>query len=407
MALCGLFSNDEVLNHAIEFTGSEETMRSLSVDHRLTISNMTTEWGALSGLFPIDDVLHKWLRYKATESALYKSDEPSQTSTFKRFSHERVDDLYANLILADAGAQYAKYLHMNLSTLSPSVSGPNSVKRFTSVEDLAAQNIKIDKAYLVSCTNSRASDLAAAAKVFKDAARKTGEVSRIAEGVSFYIAAASMPEQLAAEEAGDWQTMLDAGAIPLPAGCGPCIGLGAGLLEPGETGISASNRESSFHLICFTLVVFKCLLYVGNFKGRMGSVEAKAYLASPEVVAASALSGKISGPGWYQKPEGLSSVSVGEGQGSIGEGPRLMTAEEALERVIGQLESSIATAEKDISPAEAPSESLVSICPGFPEMVEGEIVFCDADNINTGTCSLNFYSQDARQQSHLEGSTYL
>lgn len=107
------------------------------------------------------------------------------------------------------------------------------------------QNIKIDKAYLgeflespptpssnptndgsVSCTNSRASDLAAAAKVFKDVVRKTGEVARIAEGVSFYIAAASLPEQQAAEDAGDWQAMLDAGAIPLPAGCGPCIGLG-------------------------------------------------------------------------------------------------------------------------------------------------------------------------------------
>ena len=57
IALSGLFNNDEVLNHAIEFAGSEETMRSLSVDARLTIANMTTEWGALSGLFPIDGVL--------------------------------------------------------------------------------------------------------------------------------------------------------------------------------------------------------------------------------------------------------------------------------------------------------------------------------------------------------------
>ena len=80
--------------------------------------------------------------------------------------------------------------------------------------------------------------------------------------------AASAPEQEAAESAGDWQAMLDAGAQPLPAGCGPCIGLGTGLLEPGEVGISASNR---------------------NFKGRMGSRDAQAYLASPEVVAASAL----------------------------------------------------------------------------------------------------------------------
>lgn len=130
----------------------------------------------------------------------------------------------------------------------------------------------------------------------------------------------------------------------------------------------------------------------------MGSAEAKAYLASPEVVAASALSGKICGPGWYQKPEGLSSVAIGEGQGSIGEGPRLTTAEEALERVIGQLESNIATAEKDLSPVAAPSmtkEALVPILPGFPSTLSGEILFCDADNINTGTYlrSLPFQTQ--------------
>ncbi|RAL61026.1 hypothetical protein DID88_010122 [Monilinia fructigena] len=71
VALCGLFNSDDVLNHAIEFTGSEQTMRSLPIDDRLTIANMTTEWGALSGLFPIDSVLESWLRYKATTSAMF------------------------------------------------------------------------------------------------------------------------------------------------------------------------------------------------------------------------------------------------------------------------------------------------------------------------------------------------
>lgn len=120
----------------------------------------------------------------------------------------------------------------------------------------------------------------------------------------------------------------------------------------------------------------------------MGSTEAKAYLASPEVVASSALSGMICGPGWYQRPEGLSGVAIGEGQGSIGEGPRLMTAEEALDRVIGQLESQIMTAEKEVSPeaSSTTEEAQVPILPGFPDKVEGELIFCDADNINTGTC---------------------
>jgi Aconitase family (aconitate hydratase) len=86
--------------------------------------------------------------------------------------------------------------------------------------------LRINKAYLVSCTNSRASDLAAAAKVFKDAAVKNnGNIPKIADGVKFYIAAASIPEQKIAEETGDWQALVEAGAQTLPAGCGPCIGL--------------------------------------------------------------------------------------------------------------------------------------------------------------------------------------
>ncbi|KUJ11517.1 homoaconitase [Mollisia scopiformis] len=360
VALCGLFNNDEVLNHAIEFTGSEQTMRSLPVDDRLAIANMTTEWGALTGLFPIDGMLQAWMRAKATTSALFDSKDAEP-----RFTHARIDDLIQNQLQADKGATYAKSLYLNLSTLSPYVSGPNSVKVATPLRDLEAKNIKLNKAYLVSCTNSRASDLAAAAKVFKDAA-KDGTPAKIAPGVEFYIAAASIPEQEAAEDAGDWQALLDAGAKPLPAGCGPCIGLGTGLLEPGEVGISASNR---------------------NFKGRMGSPDAKAYLASPEVVAASALSGKISGPGWYEKPVGVEKVVLGEGNG-IPEEDKAISIEEALDKLISQADSIIESAEqKMFGEAEAKEESedeqLTAILPGFPEKVEGEIVFCDADNINT------------------------
>ncbi|KAL8659007.1 MAG: hypothetical protein Q9202_007329 [Teloschistes flavicans] len=363
VALCGLFSKDEVLNHAIEFTGSAESMNSLAVDDRLAIANMTTEWGALTGLFPVDATLQRWLRYKATEAALNNASPENGTQSM--FTHERLDELFANQLAADKGAKYAKYLHLNLSTLSPYVSGPNSVKVATPLSDLAAQAIPIDKAYLVSCTNSRASDLAAAAKVFKDAASVSGgSIPKIADGVKFYIAAASTPEQAAAEASGDWQAMLDAGAQPLPAGCGPCIGLGTGLLEPGEVGISASNR---------------------NFKGRMGSTEAKAYLASPEVVAASALHGKITGPGWYEQPQGWTGVVRGEGDG-IREEDRMISAEEALEKVIGQLDRLVEDGEQNVHGPDSrvlKDEQLTEVLPGFPERVEGEIVFCDADNINT------------------------
>jgi homoaconitate hydratase len=370
VALCGLFNKDDVLNHAIEFTGSEETMRSLSIDARLTIANMTTEWGALSGLFPVDAMLQGWLRSKATMSSV---DAAKGVPGSSRFVHQSIDELFQRPLRADPGANYAKTLHLDLSTLSPYVSGPNSVKISTPLNELEAQDIKVDKAYLVSCTNSRASDIGAAAKVFKDAAEKNGgKIPKVADGVKLYIAAASVPEQQIAEEAGDWQALIDAGAEALPAGCGPCIGLGTGLLEPGEVGISASNR---------------------NFKGRMGSTDAKAYLASPEVVAASALYGRISGPGWYQKPEGWNGVVRGEGDG-IPEEQRLITDSEALDKILGQLEDIISEGEQKFG-ADEPAQqetgttqeqdpaAATEVYPGFPERVSGEIVFCDADNINT------------------------
>ncbi|KAI9736100.1 MAG: mitochondrial Homoaconitase [Claussenomyces sp. TS43310] len=365
VALCGLFNNDEVLNHAIEFSGPEETMRSIPIDDRLAIANMTTEWGALSGLFPIDSLLASWLRYKATTSAMFDLKDSNEL----RFTHQRIDDLMQNQLVADKGAVYAKNLYLNLSTLSPYVSGPNSVKLATPLRDLEPQKIKLNKAYLVSCTNSRASDLAAAAKVFKEAAEANkGEPVKVAEGVEFYIAAASIREQETAEASGDWQTLLAAGGRPLPSGCGPCIGLGTGLLEPGEVGISASNR---------------------NFKGRMGSTEAKAYLASPEVVAASAIAGHISGPGWYEQPIGVTKVVLGEGNGNAEE-DKAISIEEALNKIIAQADSIVEGAESNLFgsseskvAADDSLEALTDVLEGFPEKIEGEIVFCDSDNINT------------------------
>lgn len=364
VALCGLFNNDEVLNHAIEFTGSEETMHSLPVDDRLAIANMTTEWGALSGLFPIDNILKAWLRSKATEASLYQLGTPHA----ERFNHQRLDDLFEDPLTADKGATYAKELYLDLNSLSPYVSGPNSVKVATPLAELQQQSIKVDRAYLVSCTNSRRSDIAAAAKVFKDAAESNGgKIPKIPDHVNFYIAAASLPEQQAAEEQGDWQALLEAGAQALPSGCGPCIGLGTGLLQDGEVGISASNR---------------------NFKGRMGSRAAKAYLSSPEVVAASALNGMISGPGWYRTPDGVSGVRHGEGDG-VEESDRMISIEDALEKIVAQADKVVREAsDSKLSVGQSgqegsASEKLTPILPGFPAKVTGELVLCDADNINT------------------------
>jgi homoaconitate hydratase len=152
----------------------------------------------------------------------------------------------------------------------------------------------------------------------------------------------------------------------LQSGCGPCIGLGRGLLEPGEIGISSSNR---------------------NFKGRMGSTEAKAYLASPEVVAASALAGKIAGPGWYERPTRWAGVVRSDAE-PVEERP----VHEVLTNVISKLDSIIDAGRQSGFDSSAAStegtqdsspERLIEILPGFPEKVAGEMVFCDADNINT------------------------
>mmetsp|Transcript_11260 Transcript_11260/g.18407 ORF Transcript_11260/g.18407 Transcript_11260/m.18407 type:complete len:667 (+) Transcript_11260:76-2076(+) len=318
ITLCGLFNTDQVLNHAVEFVG--EGVLSLSVDERLTIANMTTEWGALAGVFPIDKVTEEWLR----------SREKKLKGEHARINAKSIDDLFSDLPVADEGAKYAKEMVLDLAKVEPHVSGPNHVKVMKSVSEIEKENVKVHKAYLVSCVNSRAEDIAQAADIVKD---KT-----VAKGVEFYVAAASSEVQSETEAAGDWQTLLEAGAIPLPPGCGPCIGLGKGLLEDGEVGISATNR---------------------NFKGRMGSRNAEAYLASPAVVAASALKGFIC------MPEHMVSECTPDKEG------------EDAGKMIEKKEEIVEGAE---SGAMADLPSLVD---GFSTKLDASIVFCDEDNINT------------------------
>ncbi|KAL7960562.1 hypothetical protein V8C34DRAFT_302880 [Trichoderma compactum] len=338
IALCALLNKDDVLNMCVEFTGSEQTLASIPISERLTIANMTTEWGALSGLFPVDDKLISWYRARATLAAM--ADSPTKD----RINHERIDKLLENPMVADPGAKYAKECYFNLSTLSPFVAGPNSVKVANPVKNLEAQDIAVDKAYLLSCTNGRSQDFAAAACVFREAG-KDGKPAKVHPRVKFYLAPASLAEQKMAEDAGDWQVLEQSGAQLLPAGCGPCIGLG--LLEEGEVGISASNR---------------------NYKGRMRSPKALCYLASPEVVAASAIQ------------------VFGEGSGDF-VADKARAVGDAFGKILGEMESLIGTAEgaaeESASPAVTEEETLTTVVPGFPERIEGEIVFCDNDNINT------------------------
>jgi homoaconitate hydratase len=299
ITLCGLFNNDEVLNHAIEFTG---------------------EWGALAGVFPADAVTVQWLTERAAfvrqRGLAGVPSDADGNGVHPRMNMERITRVEQDPLHPDSDAYYTKVITLDLATVSPHIAGPDHVKTMTSAADMASQKIKVNKAYLVSCVNSRVGDLAEAARVVHG--------KQVAEGVEFYIAAASIEVQAESEQRGDWQALLDAGAIALPPGCGPCIGLGQGLLQDGEVGISATNR---------------------NFKGRMGSREARAYLASPVVVAASAVAGYITAP-----------------EGLPGTGP---------------------SGNCHVNPRPDKGEASVSLLSGFPVTLEGELIFCHQDNLNT------------------------
>jgi len=306
ITLCGLYNRGEILNAAVEFHGPG--IAGLSMDERFSISNMTTEWGALAGWFPVDEVTVSYLRARR--------DTLGQSGAFDRFSEAELEEWMTDPPRPESTARYAGVIEMDLSQVTPHVSGPDSVQVMRSVADIEAEKIAIQKAYLVSCVNSRLEDLESAADVLRD--------RRVADGVEMYVAAASREVQEAAEASGAWGTLVAAGAHTLPPGCGPCIGLGTGLLEPGEVGISATNR---------------------NFKGRMGSRDAKAYLASPAVVAASAVAGHIRAPA--ASLDGAPSYLF-----------RLSHAEEA-----------------EAAP--------VQIEPGFPTSHEGRLVCVPQDNLNT------------------------
>ena len=304
ITLCGLYNHDEALNAAVEFKGPG--VASLSMDARFSISNMSTEWGPLVGWFPVDEITINYLR--AVHQRL-------KAQGLERFTEKQIEDWSKNPPRPDGDASYAARIVLDLSQVTPHVSGPDTVQAMQSLAKIENKKVAIQKAYLLSCVNSRLEDLEAAANVLKG--------KKVAPGVQFYLGAASAWVQQEAEKRGIWKTLLDAGANPLPAGCGPCIGLGVGLLEKGEVGISATNR---------------------NFKGRMGSRDAQCYLASPEVVAASALAGYISGAHKF--------------------------AASTPSRTYQEFESG-AAAEK------------VAILPGFPERVKGRLVFMPNDNVNT------------------------
>src|SRR5438067_6909790 len=318
IALCGLFNKDEVLNHAVEFMGNGAA--NLPMSARMTIANMTTEWGALAGVFPFDEVTVNYLRSRVGEFTSDRRPGTRGPKSRSGYANADIDGWWENRseLSADTDANYAIELELDLATVVPHVSGPNEVKTMVSLPEMERKHVPIQKAYLLSCVNARVEDLHDAAEVV----RVRG--GHVAAGVEFYLAPASAEVQAKSESNGDWKTLVDAGAIPLPPGCGTCIGLGRGLVGKGETAISATNR---------------------NFKGRMGDPDAQVYLGSPAVVAASALAGFVCSP--QTITDRATGISVRRAQ------------------------------------SKPPSDISVEIIDGFPPSVRGRVLFIDKDNLNT------------------------
>ncbi len=215
---------------AIEFTG--ETVQAMSLAGRITLANMTAEMGAKTGLV-----------------------DPTGLSLDYPFVP----------VYPDPDAEYSRRLTMDVSTLEPQVARPHAPDNVVPIASV--KGTPVHYAFIGSCTNTRLEDLAAAAAVLRG--------RRVAPGVRLVIAPASRRVFEAALQQEIVQTLSAAGAVFIPAGCGPCVGSHLGVPGDGEVVISSTNR---------------------NFRGRMGNPRAEIYLASPAVVAASALVGYIADP---------------------------------------------------------------------------------------------------------------
>ena len=225
----------------VEYQGN--TISELSMDERLAITNMAVEMGAKAGLMKPDEKVAEYLAQHGV-TAPY------------------------TMVESDPDAVYCQTLQFDAANLSPMVSCPHEVDNVAEIEQLA--DVKIDQAYIGSCTGGRYNDLAAAAQILKG--------HKVKAGTRLLVSPASQDIWMQASRDGILATLAEAGAVVMAPTCGVCVGLHSGLLADGEVCISSTNR---------------------NFIGRMGSKKAQIYLSSPMAVAASAIAGKIADPRKY------------------------------------------------------------------------------------------------------------
>ena len=235
--IIGLIGVDGALYRSMEFVG--DGIQYLSMDDRFTIANMAIEAGGKNGIFPVDDKTIAYLKEHTTRE-------------YKVFE-------------ADADAVYDEEYTIELDKLKPTVSFPHLPENTHTIDEVG--DIKIDQVVIGSCTNGRLDDMRIAADILKG--------RHVAKGMRCIVIPATQKIYLQCMEEGLLKTFIEAGCVVSTPTCGPCLGGYMGIRAEGERCVSTTYR---------------------NFVGRMGHIKSEIYLASPAVAAASAITGKISGP---------------------------------------------------------------------------------------------------------------
>ena len=226
---------------ALEFVG--DTIEHLEMAGRMTIANMAVEAGAKVGIFPSDEITRAWL------------DRMGRPKDFKKLT-------------SDPDGLFEKVIEIESETLQPTIACPHQVDNTTTIDRIG--EVKVDQVYLGTSCNGRLEDLQIAANILKG--------KKIHPKIRMIVTPGSRLVYLEALKDGTMETLIEAGALAMPPGCGACVGLHEGVLGDGEVCLATQPR---------------------NFKGRMGSPTSSIYLGSPAVAAATAIEGRIADPRKY------------------------------------------------------------------------------------------------------------
>lgn len=237
LEIIGKFGADGAIYKAVEFSGS--AIKAISMDGRFTLCNMAVEMGAKIGIIEPDETTIEYLKKR--------TNQPFQ------------------IVRNDSNAEFERVESLDVSTIEPKVSLPHKVDNVVSVREV--KGVKINQAFIGSCTNGRFSDLQIAAQILKG--------HQVHPSARLIVNPASKEVYLKTLDEGVLKILIESGAVICNPGCGACIGATKGVLGDGEVCISSASR---------------------NFRGRMGSDKAKVFLASPATVAASAITGEITDP---------------------------------------------------------------------------------------------------------------